>query len=349
VEIDQVETFVAIVRRGGFTRAATALHLSQPAVSRRLDLLEREIGRSLFDRIRGGARLTEAGQAFLPHAEALLASVRDGIEAVRGLERADRGTVTVALVGTLASTALTARLQRFRRAHAEVRLVLRTALSREVSALVRRGDAVLGLRYFRDPDPELVSLPLYDEALVTVCAPGHRLVRARRPTAQMLAGETWVAFPLRQGSSGESYAQMLAQRLAALGQSDSEIVPIDSLTAQKRLVEAGFGLALMPESSVEEELRLGTLRALNVAAMRLAVPVVLVHRRRAYLSGAARALMALLAEGPAKAAIQGPARSLTPGRAATGSSSRRAGAAGPGRARGPTAPRAARPSSHRAR
>jgi DNA-binding transcriptional LysR family regulator len=76
----------------------------------------------------------------------------------------------------------------------------------------------------------------------------------------------------------------------------AEIVPVDSLTAQKRLVEAGFGLGLMPESSVDEELRLGTLRALRIAAMRLAVPVVLVHRRRAHLSGAARALMALLEE-----------------------------------------------------
>lgn len=63
VEIDQVETFVTIVRRGGFTRAAAALHLSQPAVSRRLDLLEREVGRPLFDRTRGGTRLTEAGRA----------------------------------------------------------------------------------------------------------------------------------------------------------------------------------------------------------------------------------------------------------------------------------------------
>ncbi|HWN56410.1 MAG TPA: LysR family transcriptional regulator, partial [Methylomirabilota bacterium] len=110
MEIDQVETFVAIVRRGGFTRAAASLHLSQPAVSRRLDLLERELGRPLFDRTRGGARLTEAGQAFLPHAEALLASMRDGVEAVAGLDRTDRGAVTVALVGTLASTALTTRL-----------------------------------------------------------------------------------------------------------------------------------------------------------------------------------------------------------------------------------------------
>jgi DNA-binding transcriptional LysR family regulator len=338
VEIDQVETFVAIVRRGGFTRAAAALHLSQPAVSRRLDLLEREVGRPLFDRTSGGVRLTEAGRAFLPHAEGLLASMRDGVEAVRALEQTDRGSVTVALVGTLASTALTARLQRFHRAHPGVRLALRTALSREVSALVRRGDAVLGLRYFPDPDPDLVSVRLYEEPLVTVCAPTHRLASARRPSTPMLAGEPWVAFPLRQGSSGESYAQMLAQRLAALGLSEAEIVPIDSLTAQKRLVEAGFGLGLMPASAVEEELRLGTLRALDIAAMRLAVPVVLVHRRRGYLSGATRALMALLTEGP-----------VTPEPAATESSSSRAGAAGPGRRRGPTRPPGARRSSHRAR
>src|SRR5438128_5727141 len=167
VEVDQVEAFVAIVRRGGFTRAAAALHLSQPAVSRRLELLEREMGQPLFDRTRGGARLTEAGRTFVPHAEALLASMRDGLEAVQALNRADRGTVTLAMVGTLASTTLTARLRTFRHAHPQVRLALRTAISREVTALVRRGDAALGLRYFPDPDPDVVSLPLYKEALVT--------------------------------------------------------------------------------------------------------------------------------------------------------------------------------------
>src|SRR3989442_710712 len=95
-----------------------------------------------------GPRLTEAGRTFLPHAEALLASMRDGVAAVQALNRADRGTVTLALVGTLASTTLTARLQRFRRAHPHVRLALRTALSREVTALVRRGGAAPRLRYF---------------------------------------------------------------------------------------------------------------------------------------------------------------------------------------------------------
>ena len=64
------------------------------------------------------------------------------------------------------------------------------------------------------------------------------------------------------------------------------------------MVEAGFGLALLPESSVDEELRAGTLRALSVPAIRVTLPVVLIHRRRAYLSGATRRLMAFLAARP---------------------------------------------------
>src|SRR5262249_47573691 len=154
VDIDQVQAFVAIIRGGGFTRAGAALHLSQPAVSRRVELLERELGAPLFERMRSGVLLTEAGRAFLPHAEAVLASLRDGVDAVRGLEGAQGGAVTLALVGTLASTTLTECLQGFRQAYPRVDLRLRTALSSEVSALVRRGDATLGLRYSAAPPPQ---------------------------------------------------------------------------------------------------------------------------------------------------------------------------------------------------
>jgi DNA-binding transcriptional LysR family regulator len=296
MEVEQVEAFVAIVRRGGFTQAAAALHRSQPAVSRRVQLLEREIGAPLFERIRSGVVLTEAGRAFLPHAEAVLASLRDGREAVGALQRAERGTLTLALVGTLASTALTERLRRFRETYPDVRLHLRTALSREVSALIRRGEATLGLRYDADPDPALVSERVADEPMVPVCSARHRLARTRRLDARALAGEAWVTFPPRQGSSGEPYASVLTRRLAAAGLVDAEIIPIDSLTAQKRMVEAGFGLALLPESGIDEELRAGTLRVLKVDRLRSTIPVVLVYRRQAYLSGAARRLIAVLKE-----------------------------------------------------
>ena len=78
----------------------------------------------------------------------------------------------------------------------------------------------------------------------------------------------------------------------------SEIIPIDSLTAQKRMVEAGFALALLPTSSIEEELRSSSLRIFRLTAMRTTIPVVLIRRRRAFLSGATKTLMKMLTAGP---------------------------------------------------
>ena len=299
MELDHVEAFVAIVRRGGFTRAASTLHLSQPAISRRLHLLEHELGAPLFERIRSGVVLTDAGRTFLPHAEALLASMRDGIDAVSALRGTDRGAVTLAVVGTLASTTLTDRLRRFREAHPAIDLRLRTALSSEVSALVRRGDATLGLRYDTDPHPDLVSTKIHDEPMVAVCSPRHRLAHVRRVAPTALAGERWITFPPRPGGAHEPYSSVFTRRLSALGLDAAEIILIDSLTAQKRMVEAGFGLALLSASAVDEELRTGTLCALRIPAMRVTIPIVLIHRRRAYQSGATRALTALLTSWPA--------------------------------------------------
>src|SRR4029077_8404183 len=298
VEVDQVETFVAIVRGGGFTKAASLLHLSQPAVSRRLALLERAVRAPLFERIRSGVTLTEAGRTFLPHAEGLLACMRDGFDSVRALHQVDRGTITLALVGTLASTTLTGCLQRFRDAHPRVELRLRTALSQEVRVLARRGDAALGLRYGGDPHPEMLSVGVYDEPMMVVCSPRHPLARRRKVTPSALGPERWGAFAPRHDAFYEPYPWSLQNRLAAWGLSPAEIIPIDSLTAQKRMVEAGFGLALLPESSVDEELRTGTLQALRVPAMRATIPVVLIHLPRAFQSGATQALQALLAAWP---------------------------------------------------
>jgi DNA-binding transcriptional LysR family regulator len=318
VELDQIEAFVTIVRKGGFTRAAAALHLSQPAISRRVRLLEDAVGAPLFERIRSGAVLTDAGRAFLPPAEALLAAMRDARDAVAALQAADRGAVTLALVGTLAGSPLTAALRRFRDARPGVDLRLRTALSAEVSALVRRGDATLGLRYGVDSHPDLLSTTLHDEPLVPVCAPHHRLARARRVRPAALAGERWITCPPPAGGGVEPSAAAVERSLAASGMPPGERVLIDSLTAQKRMVEAGFGLALLQASSVDEELRAGTLAVLPIPALRATVPIVLIQRRRAFLSGAARAVLAVLSSWPgarsrgaraASPAHAGPSRS----------------------------------------
>jgi DNA-binding transcriptional LysR family regulator len=195
MEMIEIEAFVAIAQAGSFTRAAEILQRSQPALSRRIELLEREVGAALFERVQDGVRVTAAGEAFLPFARQILAAASDGAAAVRELETGETGTVSLAIVGTLAGTSLTARLREFRRAHPGIRLRLRTALSSEISALVAQGDATLGLRYFPDPSPSLVSVPLQEERLVVVCATHSQL--AERPTIEPsdLAGQPWVAFP----------------------------------------------------------------------------------------------------------------------------------------------------------
>jgi DNA-binding transcriptional LysR family regulator len=294
VALDQVEAFLAIVRSGGFRRAASSLHISQPAISRRIQLLERTLGAPLFERGRNGAVLTEAGQAFLPHAEALHASSHDGLAAVEAVLGTDRGVVTLALIGTLASTRLTGQLRRLRGAHPGIDLYLRTALGAEVSALVRRGDATLGLRYEHDPDPHLVSSKIHDEVLLPVCAFDHRLARRRRIGPRALSGERWLSFPPPPTTGAELYSSAIERQIAACGITPREVVLINSLTAQKRMVEAGFGLALLPASSVGEELRSGTLRVLRVPELKATVPIVLLRRRYAFESGATKALTKIL-------------------------------------------------------
>jgi DNA-binding transcriptional LysR family regulator len=295
MDVDEVQTFLAVVEFGGFTRAAQRLHRSQPAISRRLGILEHELGAPLFERSRHRARLTEAGRAFLPYAEAALAALRDGRDAVRGLQARIEGTISLALVGTLADTHIVDALRRFAARSKNVRLQLRTASSREVSDLVRRGDATLGLRYFTSDRPELVSLDAGSEIMLVVAAPGHPLAGRRIRQPRLLADQRWVGFPPTPGerTSGDT----LMRQLIRAGLDGADVTLIDSLTAQKRLVEAGFGLALVPESSVRDELRRGVLVALDIPQMRTNIPITAIHRRDGYLSTGAKALLAVLTKG----------------------------------------------------
>lgn len=300
MELNEIEAFVTIARIGAFTRAAATLSISQPAISRRIDLLERELGAPLFERLPTGARLTEAGRAFLPYAQQALASTRDGAAAVRALEADEQGSITLALVGTLASTRLTTQLQAFREIHPHVRLLLRTARSDEVSELVKLGDALLGLRYFPDPHAEICSLSVMREPMHIVSATHSRLLPGIPTDPAALQGIPWIGFPIDASSSGEPFARLLAQQLLRHGLDSAEMIAIDSLTAQKRLIEADFGIGYLPASSIEEELRLGTMRILPVAAMQTTAPLMLIHRRQAYLSRAARSLREMLTQQAAE-------------------------------------------------
>lgn len=300
MEMNQIQAFVMIAQVQGFLRAATKLHLTQPAISRRIGLLEGELGVTLFERVYGGAVLTEAGQAFLPFARQVLAAAKDGIEAARAIGQKEQGTIKLALVGTLASSGLTARLLEFRKVHPGVQIALRTALSSEVSAMVQSGEVHLGLRYFADPNHRIRSQLAEEEPLVVVCSAQHVFAKGRPEGPLELSGFPWVSFPIGEKSSGEAYAHILIRQLTAAGLTDPEIIASDSLTAQKRLIEADFGFGLLPESSIQEELRSGTLLKLDMPDLETTVPVMVLHRAQGHLSKAMRLLLAqLVGSGPA--------------------------------------------------
>jgi DNA-binding transcriptional LysR family regulator len=92
----------------------------------------------------------------------------------------------------------------------------------------------------------------------------------------------------------DSFAHLVARQLASAGLDDVAVMTIDSMTAQKRLIEAGIGIALLPESSIHEELRLGTLRTIDVSQLETTVPIHVLYRKNGYLTGASRTLLTLI-------------------------------------------------------
>jgi len=293
MDSDALNTFLVVHRRGGISNAAKALHRSQPAISRRIALLEQELGVPLFERVAGRTRLSDAGRVMIPYAERAVAATQDAENAMRALSRQNAGPVSLAVVGTLAGGRLSNVLKRFARDHPDVRLSLRTATSAEISELIRQGEATIGLRYNRDRSADLDCELLFAEPLQVVCALDHP--RAGRCVARLaeLRSERWIAFPVVPGRREITAAHVLSL-FQTHGLGEIDWTAVDSLTAQKRLVEAGLGIALLSASNAAEELRHKTIATIGVRDLKASHDVVAVTRRDGFLSAAARRLLEIV-------------------------------------------------------
>lgn len=280
-----------------FSRAAEILGRSQPAISRRIALLEDELGVPVFERAASGVVLSEAGRTLLPHAERVLAALRDAESAIMARRTDGAGRVAIVAVGTLAGTNLTAILKRFAVDHPRIDLTISTATSAEVSDQVRRGEAMIGLRYLLDIAPDLVSEHIASETMAVVCSAEHPFAGKRLKTLAALRHETWFAFR-NAYDQRETFADNIFAQFQARGVGEICWTSIDSLNAMKRLVEAGLGVALLPESAIDEERRIGSLATIPVADLKVANPVYAVVRRGGYLSPATLNLLALLRTAP---------------------------------------------------
>ena len=257
----QVEAFVETARQGTLGRAAESLHVTQPALTARLQSLEGELGSALFTRGRRGMTLTDAGRAFLPYAERALLALDDGAGLVRDLGRGGAGELVLGAAPAVSTYVLPGLLVRFTERHPRVRLVVRTGHSEEILAMALRHEIDLGLvRELRHPDIE--SRPLYEDELVLVAGAGHPLVGRGRLPIEELAAARLILF-----DRTSSYYDLTNAVFREAGVAPGGVMELDNIDAAKQMVGQGLGIALLPQTAVARELAAGDLRAITLVGM----------------------------------------------------------------------------------
>src|SRR3954447_6011926 len=196
-------TFRAVAREGSFSRAAAALHRSQPAVSHQVAALERELGAALLVRGRSGATPTPAGELLLAHADALATRLELAGTQMDALMADTRRTLRVGGFPSALATLVPAAAAALRADEPGLELAVEEATVAELEAAVRAGrlDAALGWQDAAAPrhEPEgLRRTDLREERMDAALPAPHRLAKRRRIALADLAGETWMA-PERDG------------------------------------------------------------------------------------------------------------------------------------------------------
>src|SRR5437868_7858556 len=182
----QLEAFSEVARLGNVSRAADTLSLTQPALTARLQGLERELGVELFVRAPRGMTLTDAGRALLPYAERALAQVLDGQKALQDLRSGKMGELFIAAAPAVSTYVLPSVLKSFQTSHPNVRMGVRTGHTEEVLEMVLRREVHLGVgRPIRHADVEVS--PVFDDELVLVVSRHHPFARRDRIRLEELA------------------------------------------------------------------------------------------------------------------------------------------------------------------
>lgn len=299
VQLRQLEYFVAVARTRHFTRAASAVHVAQPSLSKQIRALERDLGAPLFNRARGNISLTEAGETLLPLATRILADVESARVQVRELVGLERGQLRLGATPTLSTVLLPAALRRFREAYPRIDIFVEERGGRELVQLLARGqlDLALVVLPLHTGDPALATAPLLDEPLVVAAPADGSILRSPFIRVRDLSRHPLVM--LREGY------EMREVVLAAMRRERVEpqvVVEGGELDAVLSFVEAGLGIAVVPSMVVEG--RPG-LRRIPFARPGMTRTVGFAHRRDVQPSASARAFRSVVSEHLADQAASG--------------------------------------------
>lgn len=284
INLPQVEAFVAVATHGSFARAASALFLTQPSVSTRVQVLERALGQRLFERSGRGVRLSRAGSVFLPFAERLLKTAVEGRQALEAAQSAETGLLTIAAALSVSTYLLPEIVKRFRDEHPAARVSIRSGHSRDVLRMVLEGEAEIGLaRGLTHPAVHTVRLGR-DEILLVV-PPSHPFARRSQARLPEVAAQPLILF-----DKGSSDWILITGFFRRAGLIPNIVLELEGIEAAKKMVERGIGIAMLPQLAIRDELRRGSLVHVAIRGARpLARHVDLIYRKRGTLGEIARA------------------------------------------------------------
>ncbi len=280
----QLETFTTVARLGNFTRAAEALHLTQPAVSIQIRQIADVVGLPLFEQVGREVRLTAAGQELLQTARELDDSWNRFESAVDALKGLKKGRLRVALV-TTAKYFLPRMLGTFCRRYPDIEIELEVANRARIVERLRANEDDLYIMSFPPEELDVIATPFLDNPLVVVAPIDYPL--PDRPLS--LADLAPYPFLMRETGSGTRKA--IDRHLAKSAHALNIKLALGSNEAIRDLVATGMGLAILSRHVLGEHPEQDGLRILNVSGFPLQQPWSVVHLRQKILSLPARAFM----------------------------------------------------------
>lgn len=285
-----VQAFIAIARHRNFRRAAAALHITQTALSRRLQTLEGYLGMRLIERTTRSVELTRTGAEFLPRAQRLLTELESALTDIRQTGRAMRGSVTVACVPSIGARYLPHVIRQYSVAYPHNRVTIYDHSSLGVTEAVLRREAEFGLNVTVSHVSGLVSRPLARDRFVLICRDDHPLAVRRKVSWAQLEPHLLI-FP------GSLNANRLALELALTTEQLRlhTYYEVQHSSTALGLVAEGVGVAVIPDLAVQKE-AYPRIRVIPLVEPAVARSLVLVAQRNAHLSPAARALYDMLVQ-----------------------------------------------------
>jgi DNA-binding transcriptional LysR family regulator len=239
--LNDLVAFRAVAELGNFRRAAEAVHLSQPAFSRRIDKLEQALGVRLMERTTRRVTLTAVGRDFDRKMRDLLNELDTTLLAVRGVAATRMGEVTVACVPSTVYYYLSNVIRRYHQVAPKVRVKVMDAGANDVLAAVSRGEADFGINFVGSQEGDLEFEPLAEERFVAACRRDHPIAKLHRVSWSHLGKHDYISVGRESGNR-----VLLDQALAGTPDRPHAIYETQHVTTALGLVEAGLGVAAVP-------------------------------------------------------------------------------------------------------